>query len=135
MDLWTTALALSDGDITALVLDVDIQILTNDRADQIRRAVSRTTGLPLQNIRASATHTHSGPTPYRSWIEKGFEMVDPWFENLARWSAEAANEALGSLRPVQVRAGRGQCSINASRRCVTAGGERFLGVNLVRSSS
>jgi len=129
MDLWTTALALSDGDTTVVVLDIDIQILTNDRADQTRQAVSRATGLPLQNIRASATHTHSGPTPYRSWIEKGFEMVDPWFENLARWSAEAASEALGSLHPVEIRAGRGQCSINANRRCITPAGERFLGVN------
>ncbi|PWU15640.1 MAG: hypothetical protein C5B50_15030 [Verrucomicrobia bacterium] len=129
MDLWTTAVAMAHGDKRVVVLDVDIQILTNDRADQIRRAVSQATGLPLQNIRASATHTHSGPTPYRSWIEKGFEMVEPWFEDLARWSAEAANEALHNLQPVEVRAGRGQCLINANRRCVTAQGERFLGVN------
>ena len=84
MDFWATALALSDGNTTALVLDIDIQILTNERADQIRSAVSRATGLPAENIRACATHTHSGPTPYKSWIEKGYELVDPWFENLAR---------------------------------------------------
>src|ERR1700685_3584478 len=71
MDFWTTALALSDGNTKALVLDIDIQILNNDRAGQIRAAVSRATGLPVENIRASATHTHSGPTPYKSWIEKG----------------------------------------------------------------
>ena len=57
------------------VLDIDIQILTNERADQIRTAVSQATGLPVQNIRASATHTHSGPVPYKSWIEKGYELV------------------------------------------------------------
>ncbi|PYJ03182.1 MAG: hypothetical protein DME25_13040 [Verrucomicrobia bacterium] len=119
MDLWVTALALSDN----------IQILTNQRADQIRAAVSRATGLPTQNIRACATHTHSGPVPYKSWIEKGYEMVGPWFENVARWSAEAATEALGNLQPVQLRAGRGACHINSNRRAITASGERFLGVN------
>jgi hypothetical protein len=129
MDLWVTALALFDGKTKAVVLDIDIQILTNQRADQIRMAVSHATGLPIENIRASATHTHSGPVPYKSWIEKGFEMVEPWFENVARWSAEAALKALENLQPVEVRAGRGECFINANRRAVTKKGERFLGIN------
>src|SRR5204863_3931062 len=128
MDLWVTALALSDQTTTALHLDLDIQILTNQRADQIRAAVSKATGVPVANIRAAATHTHSGPVPYKSWIEKGYELVEPWFENVARWSAEAAREAIGQLQPVTVRAGRGECLINANRRCVAPDGARFLGV-------
>src|SRR6476646_8866933 len=60
MDLWVTALAIKNGADTAIILDLDIQILTNQRADEIRVAVSRATGLPIQNIRASATHTHTG---------------------------------------------------------------------------
>src|SRR5881227_1334984 len=129
LDLWVTALALGDSANKCLILDLDIQILTNQRADQIRAAVSKATGLPLSNIRAAATHTHSGPVPYKSWIEKGYEMVGPWFDNVARWSAEAAAEALANLQPVRLRAGRGQCSINVNRRAVTSGGERFLGIN------
>jgi hypothetical protein len=129
MDLWVTALALSDGKTSAVILDVDIQILTNERADELRAAVSKATGLPMENIRTSATHTHSGPVPYKSWIERGYEMVVPWFENLARWSAEAATEALGSLQTVEVRAGRGESFVNANRRAVTDKGERFLGIN------
>jgi neutral ceramidase len=130
LDLWVTALALSDGAVTGLILDVDIQILTNQRADQIRQAVSKATGVPVQNIRASATHTHSGPVPYKSWIEKGYEMVDPWFEALTRWAAEAAVSALENLQPARLRTGRGECRINANRRAITEGGERFLGINL-----
>ena len=130
MDLWATALALSDGATTALILDVDIQILTNERVDQIRAAVSRATKIPIANIRACATHTHSGPVPYKSWIEKGYEMVDPWFENLARWCAEAAAASIVQLQPVEVRVGRGDCRINANRRCLTPSSERFLGVDL-----
>src|ERR1044071_8999908 len=129
LDLWSTALALSDGTTTAVILDIDIQILTNERADQIRAAVSEATRLPSANIRACATHTHSGPVPYKSWIEKGYELVGPWFENLARWSAEAANEAVANLQPVDMRVGRGECHINSNRRCVTPTGEGFLGVN------
>src|SRR6187455_2552297 len=125
MDLWVTALALNSGSETALILDLDIQILTNQRADQIRAAVSQTTGLPVQNIRAAATHTHSGPVPYKSWIEKGYELVGPWFDNLAHWCAEAASEAVGAFQPVEIRMGRGECRINSNRRCITATGERF----------
>ncbi len=129
MDLWVTALALADGATRAIILDIDIQILTNERADQIRAAVSQATGLPVPHIRAAATHTHSGPVPYQSWIEKGYELVGPWFDRLAQWCAEAAQEALAQLQPVEVRVGRGECRINANRRCVTPAGERFLGVN------
>src|SRR5881628_295265 len=63
MELWTTALVLSHQETTALILDIDIQILTNERADQIRSAVSQATGVPIANVRAAATHTHSGPVP------------------------------------------------------------------------
>src|SRR5262245_10902449 len=129
MDLWVTALALSDRQTTAIILDLDIQILTNQRADQIRSAVSHATGIPVQNIRASATPTHSGTVPYKSWIEKGYEMVGPWFEDVARWSAAAAVEALANLQPIRLRAGRGQCRINTNRRAAAQTGERFLGIN------
>src|ERR1043165_7555160 len=61
MDLWATALALSDGKTKTIVLDIDIQILTNQRADGIRDAVSKATGISVANIRSVATHTHSGP--------------------------------------------------------------------------
>src|SRR5215467_434440 len=107
MDLWVTALALSDKRENAIILDLDIQILTNQRADQIRAAVSQATGVPVQNIRATATHTHSGPVPYKSWIEKGYEMVDPWFQNVAQWSAEGAHEALASIERAALRFGSG----------------------------
>ncbi|MDB6125922.1 MAG: hypothetical protein JWQ71_4915 [Pedosphaera sp.] len=129
MDLWVTALALSDQTTTVLVLDLDIQILTNQVADRIRSTVSQATGLPIENIRASATHTHSGPVPYKSWIEKGYEMVGPWFENVYRWCAEAAVEAIANLQPVEIRAGRGECHINVNRRTTNAKGEMFLGKN------
>jgi Neutral/alkaline non-lysosomal ceramidase, N-terminal len=129
MDLWATALALSDKTTTVLFLDLDIQILTNQVADRIRSAVSKATGLSIENIRASATHTHSGPVPYKSWIEKGYEMVGPWFENVYSWCAEAAVEALANLQPVEVRAGRGECHINVNRRTRNAKGEMFLGKN------
>ncbi len=129
LDLWVTALALSGKDTFALILDVDVQILTGEVATRLRSAVSAATGVPVANIRASATHTHSGPVPYKSWIEKGFDLVGPWFERLNQLSAEAASEAIADLQPVEVRAGRGECAINVNRRAHTAEGRPILGKN------
>lgn len=129
MDLWVTALALADGHSQAVILDIDIQILVNELADSLRKHVSTSTGLPVEFIRASASHTHSGPTPYKSWITQGYELVEPWLAALRQKCAEAAGEAVKGLQPVRVRAGRGECFINTNRRAVGTDGKIILGKN------
>ncbi|MGI8785326.1 MAG: neutral/alkaline non-lysosomal ceramidase N-terminal domain-containing protein [Acidobacteriota bacterium] len=129
MDLWVTVLALADGPGKVVILDLDVQVLTREVADCLRSTVAAATGVAIDRIRASYTHTHSGPVMYKSWIEKGFELVQPWLENVYRLSAEAACEALASLQPAQVRAGRGQCFINVNRRAVSRDGRAILGKN------
>jgi hypothetical protein len=129
MDLLVTALALSDGLSSTLVLDIDMQIFTTERADQLRSIVAAATGLTVDQIRVSASHTHSAPTPYKSWITQGWELVGPWFERVFQRAAVAASEALGSLVPVEVRAGRGECGINTNRRATAPDGRVILGKN------
>lgn len=129
MDLLVTALAVSDGINSAVVLDVDMQIFTTDAADRLRAIVSEATGLPVEAIRVSATHTHSSPTPYKSWITQGWDLVGPWFDLVNDMSAEAAREAISALKPAIVRAGRGECHINTNRRATIADGRVILGKN------
>lgn len=129
MDLWVTVLAVSNGNLPALVIDLDIQILTNEVADRLCGTVAEKTGVPVERIRASATHTHSGPTPYKSWITKGFEKVGPWFEEVYHLAGEAALDALAALTPVVVRGGRGECLININRRALGPTGKVILGKN------
>lgn len=129
MDLWVTALVLADGETRAVILDIDIQILVTELADSLRQTVSAATGLPLECIRASATHTHSGPTPYKSWITQGYELVPTWLENVKKLSAEAASEALAGVSPVVLRAGRGECQINTNRRATGSSGKIIIGKN------
>jgi hypothetical protein len=128
--LWATALALTDGKTTALILDIDIQILTNQRADQIRNTVSTLTGLPVAQIR-TVRDTHA------FWA-RALQELDS--KRATRWSGRGSMMShvgvakrrvtrLASLRTATVRTGRGECHINANRRCVAPNGERFLGVN------
>jgi hypothetical protein len=134
MDLYVNALALDDGNSRAIILDIDIQILINELADKIRQTVSDATAIPFSNIRASATHTHSGPTPYKSWITEGYELVPTWLDNVCRWSAEAAQEAIAKLVEVEVRAARGDCRINVNRRAQIEDGRTILGKEAAKFS-
>src|SRR5919199_3944352 len=61
LPLWATALALSDGSQTVVVVDIDLMYVWDREAADARQAVAELTGLPLSNIRLSYTHTHSGP--------------------------------------------------------------------------
>lgn len=119
LPLWATALALSDGDETVVIVDVDVLYLWKNEAARALDAVSTLTGLPKSHIRLSWTHTHSGPTigsDWTAWTSEGGEMVAPYTENLIQQIAGVAWKALQNLRPARVSAGLGRCKIGVNRR-------------------
>lgn len=59
--LLATALYLTEGDRQALFVAVDVIFLSKSQVCEIRQAVFAQTGVPVQSIMVSATHTHSGP--------------------------------------------------------------------------
>src|SRR5689334_8232804 len=59
LPLWATALALSDGEITTVIVDLDIIGLRAESAEKVRQAVAERTGLAPSHIRLAYTHTHS----------------------------------------------------------------------------
>jgi hypothetical protein len=65
MPLYATALALSDGATTALLIDVDVIGFNEEWATRVTTAVAELTGLPAAAIRVAASHTHSGPKTLR----------------------------------------------------------------------
>ena len=62
LPLWATALALSDGDQTVLIVDLDLLSILEPNAVRVKDAIIELTGLPSSHIRLSYTHTHSGPS-------------------------------------------------------------------------
>ncbi|MDG0865608.1 neutral/alkaline non-lysosomal ceramidase N-terminal domain-containing protein [Candidatus Lucifugimonas marina] len=111
------------------ILDIDTCMLAHDYDQNIREWVTKETGIPAVNQRVSYTHTHSGPIEGLSWIAKGAEMVEPWFQSMGPASAKAISEAISKIVPVRSDSGTGHCEININRRPVSHDGQVFTGRN------
>ena len=121
LPLWATALALSDGVTTTVLVDMDISGLRAENATQVRQAVAERTGLPIAHIRLAYTHTHSGPSTSSSggWVSGGIELIASYLESVAAKVAGVAWEACNHLQPARIAAGSGESKIAVNRRYVT----------------
>ena len=121
LPMWATALALSDGNTTTLLIDLDISGLRPENATKVRQAVADRTGLAVGNIRLAYTHTHSGPSTSSSggWVSGGAELIAGYLESLVAKVAGVAWEATLRLQPARIAAGSGRSTIAVNRRFVT----------------
>jgi neutral/alkaline ceramidase-like enzyme len=129
LDLWATALVLSDGATEAAVVDVDFCLIGQPLADRIRQASAELTGIPLRHIRLSYSHTHSGPLLAPSWMTEGEELIPAYVESLPGRIAGAVWAARQALRPARVAAGTGNSDIAVNRRLKLPGGRVICGRN------
>jgi len=53
------ALAVSDGENTAVILTADFSVMTKDRCDIIRKKVSERCGIPVENVMVTSLHQHT----------------------------------------------------------------------------
>lgn len=113
LPLWATALALSDGETTAVLVEGDM--IGGRNAPQALEAIAGLTGLPQGQIRLSYSHTHSGPSAGR-WAGEGADMYQTYVDGLSHRLAGVAWAAIRDLRPARIAAGRGACHIGVNRR-------------------
>ena len=119
LPLWATALALSDGEETVVLVDLDIGYLWEPEAKDALQAVAALTGLPVSHIRLAYSHTHSGPingAGWGEWFTEGVDMAGVYDQSLPHKIAGVAWAALNNLQPARLAAGRGTCSIGVNRR-------------------
>ncbi|NLL83752.1 MAG: hypothetical protein GX230_05850 [Lentisphaerae bacterium] len=62
--LYATALCLKSGGTSLILVSVDILFIEKSTAARCRAAISEATGVPVENIVITATHTHSGPVTF-----------------------------------------------------------------------
>ena len=119
LPLWATALALSDGEETVVIIDIDLIYLWEPEASKVQQAVVELTGLPRSHIRLSYTHTHSGPVTgsfWTSWFTEGVEVVEAYDRSLLHRIAGVGWEAMRNLAPARIGTGSGSCHISVNRR-------------------
>jgi hypothetical protein len=116
LDLWATALVLEQGATQVAIVDIDLLFLTNDLDAMIRGKVAAISGIPLGQIRLSATHTHSGPSVAPVWYPDGQEMIAPYMTALGDKIAGAVWQAQRALGPARIAAGVGHSDVAMDRR-------------------
>lgn len=130
LPLSATALAISDGVSTALLIDVDVIGFNEEWSTRVNQAVAQMTGLPLSAIRVSASHTHSGPKTLRlEVVSEGLEMGLEYLASLPNRIAGAGWQALQRMQPARVAAGEGAAKINVHRRLTLPSGRVVVGRN------
>jgi len=116
LDLWATALALSDGQTQVAIVDLDLIGLPNDLVARTREAITRLTGIPASHVRLSVTHTHSAGSLAPGWFPEGQEMIPAHVAALPDRIAGAVWEAQRNLRPARIAAGKGRSNVGVNRR-------------------
>lgn len=129
-DLWATALVVDDGVTRAAWIDLDVVIVSRPESDAIRTAVAEALQIPAEQVRVTVTHNHAGPPPSAwNWTRVGQAALDGYYAMLPEYAASAARQALASLRPARVAAGRGESHVAVNRRETAPDGRMVTGVN------
>jgi len=129
LPLWCTALAVTDGSTTALIVELDLLQLTTETTDRVRQDTADLTDVPVEQIRVSFSHTHSGPSLGPGWTVEEDPMVPAYVSHLAGKVAGTAWEALRRVEPARAAAGTGSCDININRRERRPDGRVVVGYN------
>jgi hypothetical protein len=130
MPMYATALALSDGENTGVILDVDSIGFNSEWTECYLNSISKLTGLDREHIRLSCTHVHSGPNTFRlAIISEGRDMAERYLEELSDHLAGAAWQAIRNLQPVRVGAGSGSSRVGVNRRFRLPDGRMAVGRN------
>ncbi len=75
--LYATACYLESGPVAALLISIDVLMLSTAFMTALRHEISGVTGIPVENILVSTTHTHSAPVTMDLLAFRGDSQVPP----------------------------------------------------------
>ncbi|MFI7610417.1 neutral/alkaline non-lysosomal ceramidase N-terminal domain-containing protein [Nonomuraea terrae] len=103
--LRATAVAVSDGTATSVVICADLIALDPDTTRRIARDLRERTGIPEEAVAVAVTHTHAGPAVTGGGIGG---VADPrYVEDACSRIAGAGEAAIAALAPAVLRRGCG----------------------------
>ena len=128
-NLTVAALALEDGGTRAIILSMTVVLTDEAGTQRIRDAVTAATGVPGEHVTVSCWQNHSGPGTF-TCLGLGVRDEDFCVNILEPACAEAAAEALASVRDVLLGVEETESLVGMNRRQVTIEGHVILGQNL-----
>ncbi|MEQ9530590.1 MAG: neutral/alkaline non-lysosomal ceramidase N-terminal domain-containing protein [Porticoccaceae bacterium] len=127
------ALVLSDGEQQFAMVDIDI--VSVDRFSGLVERIAARTGIPEENIRLAASHTHASPGVNTTKGPPGIDLhaYEPLVERHRNAMYDKISgvvlSAQTELRPVHMYGDRGTAEINVNRRFRGEDGTEAVGVN------
>lgn len=102
--LHARAIVLDDGQTRLAIVVADSCMIYREIFDAAKKVIHERTGLPVENILMSATHTHSAPASVSVFQTE----ADPEYQRfLTLRLADAAQQAIANLAPAQIGWGVG----------------------------
>jgi len=125
-DLFTSAVALSDGGPPVVVLALDVAALDRDEVADLKGRVQQAAGVAPERVLVNTSHTHAGPMVAR---RPGLAYEASYVDVMLSAAARAAATAVSDLAPAMLHVGSAPVDIGMNRRERTPEGEIILGVN------
>jgi neutral ceramidase len=125
MDIWAKAMLVRDSDGNSLLLiTLDLVGIDQGLGDQICKKIEQKYGLQRSQIAIATSHTHSGPVVGMNLRAMHFyqlsadeqKKISNYSLALVGHIESAVDSAFSSLKPVQLRSGRGETSFATNRR-------------------
>jgi len=114
-DLYANVLAFRQGNISVLLISLDICVLSTEQAKQYRDILAAQTGILADNIIITAIHTHSGPNT--KGVYGWGEMDDAFMGDILLPALQAATqEAVEKLVPARMGIGMTHSNAAINRR-------------------
>ena len=101
--LQINALAVSDGERTAILFSVDLLYIRKDFSARIRQRIAEKTGVPFEALFVAGTHTHYGPSLWPELLQgTAKEKAERYQEFLMDRFCDAAILALDDRKPAKM---------------------------------
>ncbi|MGB0578415.1 MAG: neutral/alkaline non-lysosomal ceramidase N-terminal domain-containing protein [Limisphaerales bacterium] len=102
--LHARAIVLDDGRTKLAIVVVDNCLVPREILDESKKLASLATGIPMNRMLISATHTHSAPAT-RDWPAVGIKATPSYVAEMTLGITESIIQANQKLRPAEVGSG------------------------------
>jgi hypothetical protein len=106
-ELHARCLVLDDGTTKLVFAVVDSVSVNREVFDAAKKQINEATGIPVENMMMSATHTHSGPSARGTNAMVIAGPLDEYQTFLARRIADGVRRAVNNLQPAKIGYGAG----------------------------